>query len=324
MAISGYRNLAKLRVAVLAFFFVTPAAVAAVDCESFFNDDFSSISMPKKGWASSRTFDWDDNIIRMPTKVALQHLGGGPELLISTREWALHREEIGIKGKYVDYSDDGPLAHRFAHDTNSGVNYFLEDLRYLVENVPPSEWQASSFRAFVSACETPEGAESTYLLTSREQSPDTLHEGLLFLQELGFIKHVPPKKNILPVFWEGWGDKIPGKNSQEKKSYAFRFMILDLRNSLPVDESAWMIHPDGIEAGAVRANSATYSDDDWKNFDMLSRLVGREFAAGRWPNLKIRLFFTPHDDPNHAPGAFVVKSDGTLRPLLPAEVHERL
>jgi len=82
-------------------------------------------------------FDWDDNILSMPTQIVLMD-DNGEEVLMSTEDYAKYRSKIGVepfkyKGKsVVGYADD---AYRFF--STKGDKRFLMDVMFANEG---PEW----------------------------------------------------------------------------------------------------------------------------------------------------------------------------------------
>ena len=57
-----------------------------------------------------------------------------------------------------------------------------------------------------------------------------------------------------------------------------------------------------------------FSDNDFENISKALSVLSPEVATGRWPHIKIVLFYTGLNNLVQRPGAFVIQSDGTLHP----------
>jgi hypothetical protein len=76
-------------------------------------------------------------------------------------------------------------------------------------------------------------------------------------------------------------------------------------------------------AGTVKAQVKLwgFSDDDYGNFSRAITALSPEVKRGRWPNVKIILFFTGFNNPKEKARAIVLTPDGGTRPLRNEERH---
>src|SRR4051812_15337753 len=84
-------------------------------------------------------FDWDENVMTMPTTTSLYHLTSDAEVLVTMAEFAREKPFIGVSGKYKEYATKGDRltgSFRKAQEHPSH-NYFLEDI---VKATPAQEW----------------------------------------------------------------------------------------------------------------------------------------------------------------------------------------
>jgi hypothetical protein len=270
------------------------------------------------GW----NFDWDDNIFNMPTTIRVTHKVTGEELGITTAEFALVRELIGKSGRYADYVQK-PDALRFFGDDPRGVrNYFVEDVARAMA-ASAAGWQGPSWDAFVTAMSRPDTAARTTLITARLHSPATLHAGLVHLQQLGLIKHVPPVENIFPVSYPPLAEKLGGSaNSPSAAKAKVMMQILDRLQAEALSPRAKPVTaPDG--KGRRVMHLWGFSDDDWGNYRKAVDALLPEVRAGRWPDVKITVFFTGKNHPGEPPRIEVLSKAGP-RPARPEEIKAAL
>lgn len=148
-------------------------------------------------------FDFDDNLIFMPTSIILfaKKVETIPqELSISTQDFANYRKLIGSNCVYndangrsynlADYELRGDLSYREFRDCSK--NYFLTHLKIAIKN----NAFGPSFKDFQKFCSTQESANHLSIITARGQSSKTLHAGLKLFQKMKLIKYVPPVENM--------------------------------------------------------------------------------------------------------------------------------
>jgi len=190
--------------------------------------------------ATAFNFDWDDNVLHMPTKVLLFRRGpdgvpseaAGPPLAVSTGEYAARRGELGRAGAALAAFGVADDSFRHFHDPapaspHAGRNFFLEDVNAAIDRAtesaaappPPSladdaegasrdggghppAAAGPSWHAFAYACATPRHAALTSIVTARHHAPASIHAGLVALQRRGLIAHVPPVANVFPVGYD--------------------------------------------------------------------------------------------------------------------------
>ena len=92
-------------------------------------------------------FDWDDNIMFLPTYIIIFHKTTGAEIAISTHEFARVRLEVGVTGKYEDYAIQGdenktPFSFReFRDKTAPHENTFYPQV---IEALSNKEWKVQA------------------------------------------------------------------------------------------------------------------------------------------------------------------------------------
>lgn len=281
--------------------------------------------------ARSFAFDIDDNILFMPTQIRVFHKQTGEEVGISTAEFAEVRSHIGKQGKYKDYemrTDPLTGSLRFFGDAVD-PDQFYNDLKWVIENVAPEKWQGPSWKAHQEAMSNYETAQNTTYITARLHSPRSIYKGLILLQERGYIKFLPREENIFPVSYPKFQNeirfgKIKNGVASDPSSTKAEVMIaiLDELNALQMtDEVQVVVDRDGNSRARLRTWG--FSDDDYGNYSKAVNVLTAEVAKGRWPNLKLVLFYTGHNGPI-APETKVIKSDGSLRIPTGAEVRREI
>jgi len=266
------------------------------------------------GW----NFDWDDNIFFMPTKIMLRNTVTGEEHGVSTRQFALIREKVGHPGAYQEFelADD---AFRFFGDTN-GANHFGQDVTAAVKG--GGRWQGPSWKAFVRAMSDEATAARTTIITARMHAPETIHAGLCTLQALGLIDNVPPLENMYPVNYPPLAEALGGSDAASPSAAKTVVMeqILDELSATPVAEGTPAVL-DAAGEGRRPMHLWGFSDDDYGNHSEAVKALSEDVAAGRWPNVKIVVFFTGTNHPNETPRAEVLTPDGGTRPMTASELE---
>lgn len=262
------------------------------------------------------SFDWDDNLIFMPTTIVVFRKSTGAEKEVSTALWAEIRKSIGAAGTdWADYEVRG--------DLKTGSFRYFNDLfdpeifmKHVEQAMQSGEWQAPSWPAFVQAMHFWKTARQTTIITARGHRAETIRKALLTLRDRRLIDYVPPEKNIFTV--SGAQDPSAAKVEVMKD-------VLDRIESRGIDESfVKVVDREGV--GKSPLHLWGFSDDDWGNFSKAAAALGEEVARGRWKHIKITLFFTnkkhPPGEVRLAPGAYVIRSDGSLRAVLAGELEE--
>ena len=269
---------------------------------------------------TSWNFDWDDNVFYMPTRIHVFHKKMGYEKEISTEEFAEARHSIGRFGEYADYelrNDDRTGSFREFRD-KEGHNVFLEGIQSSVSNLPPDTWMGPSWHDFVDALEEPLSAAHTSLITARDHSSESLLEGLKFLQEEGYLHHLPHTENLVGVS----NPKFKGDSSSPSEAKT-RIMkkSLDLIESVPIESGMMkVVDRDGKTFEALHLWG--FSDDDFDNFEEARKVLSEEVAHGKWPHVKITLNYTGRIKPDVRAHSIVITSKGEARDRQDAELGE--
>lgn len=242
-------------------------------------------------------FDWDDNVIKMPTKIIYflkNDVKSPKELKISTAFFAETRELVGQNDLMVNYrlkngvaiqdnqgeyslnlkdycwikEDDLSFREFRDHDTQ---NFFMEDLKEAIEN----KSYAPSFNDFVEALECSKTAQRVTIITARGQSPKTIYDAVVYLKQIGVVKNIIPLENIYPVSYVNLPAEFKGTefNPSDAKRRVLEKMI------------------DNLAAQSTKA-SVGFSDDDKKTFTLMKDYFSVMKKHGRWPNVNVYLYFT--------------------------------
>jgi len=253
-------------------------------------------------------YDWDDNVMFMPTRIVFfsKNNVDPKEIEVSTETFAHVRSKVGTESCILFLSLDGDvvvgslepstpvsksvdlLNYEVRPEDNSGSfrqfrdcgkNYFQNDLNKALK----AKSFGPSFNDFVEHCETQELANNTTIITARGHSPETMHKGLVRLQELGFIKFVPPVGNLFPCSYKGL--KATEVASAQNPSDAKKNIILSIldrinTNAQTSDKASDELHTFG------------FSDDDKKTMVLVQDVLSKELQTGRWSGFEINLYFT--------------------------------
>lgn len=271
------------------------------------------------------TFDWDDNVFEMPTKILLFDRKTGREDGVTTEDYALIREQVGRAGtKYADHElrtdhKTGSLRH-FGDLSEDGAARFQKDIE---EAMRGPHWQGPVWNDFVAACSRADTARHTSFLTARQHAPETMHAALVSFRKKGLIRHVPPVENLWAVghpsfperFRRAFGIDPPGGGTAtpSARKAAVMEQALDRIQRTPVPRSTKpVLAPDGRARG--RYHLWGFSDDDLGNFKTAVEVLQKGVDASRWPGVKITVFYTGTNTPAVKPHAVVLAKGAAPRP----------
>jgi hypothetical protein len=237
----------------------------------------------------SESFDWDDNIMAMATRVWLKAKHGGSERSISTAEYALVRNTIGKSGEFAHhYIDRTPATGTFREFADHGYNEFERDIKL---SLARPGWRGPMWDEFVHALARESTAKRVSIITAREHEAGSILRGLRYLRRKGLIRYLPSRKNIFAVGPLGWrlrGVEIPGPNAARK--VAVMRALLDDLDRKPGGPRTW-----------------TFSDDDFENFEAARHELATDVRAGRWKNVRIELAFTGTNHPTEKPRTITLR-----------------
>jgi hypothetical protein len=272
-------------------------------------------------------FDWDDNIFNMPTQIMIFHKTTGEQIGVSTAEYALVRESIGKPGtKYADYEQrkdpaTGSLRY-FGDSSENGTARFLKDIEAAMTK---PQWQGPVWKDFVSASSKTHTAKYTWLITARLHSATTIHGALNALKAKRLTRNVPPVANIWPVSAPDFSERFAktfhtsapdgGAASPSARKAAVMEQMLDRFERTPIPGSAPKVtSPDGKTRGHYHLWG--FSDDDYGNFSTAVTVLQKGLDQGRWPHMKITVFYTGTNRPDVKPHAVTLVPHAEPRPHL--------
>ncbi|MBY0369982.1 hypothetical protein K2X33_04800 [bacterium] len=264
---------------------------------------------PVTGW----NFDWDDNIFYMPTQIRLW-TSDGEEVGVSTGEFAVIRDKIGKEAPWDKHElrfDRVTGSMRFFGDAASSENVFLKDVLAALQ-AGGDKWKGPSWDAFVRAMSNKTTARQTSIITARQHAPRTIYNALKELKKLGYIRHLPLVRNIFPVGYPKLDPRFKGtsEDPSEAKTMVMGY-LLDQINALPLTDRPMVKNREGT--GEAQLHLWGFSDDDYGNYSKAATFLSAEMAKGRWPNMKITIYFTGVHHPTIKPTMAVIQTDGTLR-----------
>ncbi len=275
---------------------------------------------PKKTSPSqivSRNFDWDDNIFYMPTSIIIFNDKTGTEKKISTEDFAVVRTQLGKKGEYKDFKtseDPKKGSFRYFRDGDKN-NYFLEDIKLATEHEPTNKWQGPEWNDFVDALSHEATAQYTTIITARGHKAESMLAGLIYLKSQGFIKNLPPVKNLYAVSHPSY--KASAANPAAIKAKVMEKLLDSFEAKGVIKELDIVLNQDGT--GKAALHLWDFSDDDYGNFSKALEQLSIGVKKGRWPHIKITLYYTGKKATGIAAHAVVIKSDGTTRPQMDEE-----
>jgi hypothetical protein len=263
-------------------------------------------------------FDWDDNVMFMPTPIVLYKKGSHETKTVSTQEFASIRDNLGrAKSEWKDWEvrtgkDDSFYRFRKA----STGNYFLDDILQATKGLgaAPQAWQGPSWKAFVTALSNSETAANVRIITARENTSDEILEGLAELKRQGWIKYLPKVEHISPVGGSA--------NPAGLKVAQLRASLRDTEKQTVPDDAPLVMSASGH--GKTRMLLWGFSDDDWGNYTAAKTAVKRMMKKGEIKQTKVTLFFTGRNHPKHPPEVKLITLDGEERDPVPSEKNESL
>ena len=246
-------------------------------------------------------FDWDDNLMFMPTNIVIFHKDTHEEVIMTTGDFALYRGFLGEYRKSVgqdkefyvkkgfiseektkdvrnfkDYiyigDDEHPSLNSFREFRDCESEYFLQHLALAVKNKDfGPEWNL-----FVKATQNKDIAKNCYIITARGHSAQTIYNGIKYLKEIGLIKNHIPRKNIFPVSHKKY--KGSAATASGTKLKILKSVFTDANQQAKKEEKHHTVY---------------FSDDDYKTFSLLKEKVTQyRTNTNYWMNIHIRLRFT--------------------------------
>lgn len=212
-------------------------------------------------------FDWDDNIVYMPTNIIIFHKKTNEEVSMTTEDFAHFRTYIGKNKNF--YSNDGIFSNNkkykkcnfkdfeirgdeykslssFREFRDCNNKYFIQHLKEAIENKSfAPEWEY-----FIYTLNCKKKSKESYIITARGHAPETIYEGLKYLKSQGLIKYLVPLKNIFPVSY------FNQDNAYSPQEYKLR-VIKDIIK----------------KANNIGGTRVYFSDDDHKTYSFIREAI---------------------------------------------------
>ena len=236
------------------------------------------------------SFDWDDNILNMPTQIHLEKKVGGEFIPVdvSTSEFAEMRHLVGTEYRLLN---DNPL-EAFADFRD--YDAFMRDTQKAVRN----NSYGPSFDKFKEALMY---GNDFSIITARGQSPKALRDGTRLLIDLTFsedekrtmednlrgtsIDQYLSLQDYHPVssdeFKEKFGDEGGAENPEVAKTIALR----DFTGRVVRAAKKLEMNPE------YKGLSVGFSDDDLKNVELAKKFIGNELKK-TYPNVRFLVYDT--------------------------------
>jgi len=145
-------------------------------------------------------FDFDDNIMYLPTMINIKNMVTKEIIEVSTGEFANIHPCLGKSDKWVDFDmfdgSYGNFSDIPADQLLPGQEqHFTEDIEKAIKT-DPSVWQAPSWKLFAYACEK---QRPVSIITARRHSPETIKKGIKTLADHKLISKEPVYLSVFPV-----------------------------------------------------------------------------------------------------------------------------
>lgn len=190
-----------------------------------------------KGGRSFYFFDFDDNVLYLPTPLYLFNKHTGEEKSLSTREFASIGEIIGLDGPWKDYEirfcDQTGSFRRFRHKQLSLIDRLFKRRRQpLIEDLlrilpqPHHEWRGPSWNFFWHAVHN---ERPLSIITARGHKPETIQESIGILKRHKHLSRDPNYLSVYPVsnriIRAQLGDKEFTWHTSKLKQEAIKFSV---------------------------------------------------------------------------------------------------
>lgn len=138
-------------------------------------------------------FDFDDTIVKMPTKIKLFHDVKKDYVSLSTSAYAKVKGSIGKEGFLKHCRFDLKSFEEFS--SHEGRSYFVDDIVKILRR-SDKDWKAQYFEYFLEMLSTEEDSQNVYILSARAHNPVEFLRGLRILQ--GYFEKYHNLKLFLP------------------------------------------------------------------------------------------------------------------------------
>ncbi|MFN9068921.1 MAG: hypothetical protein ACK5V3_16970, partial [Bdellovibrionales bacterium] len=239
-----------------------------VEGEQVFNDGTIPIRKPITKVLS---FDFDDTIMRLDTKIILfSKSKPGEKREVSTTEFAEIRGQLGLSGEWADY-EVRTTPNSFEHFRTTPEKHFVKDMVKALESGDESKWKTKQTDLFMQQLKTKETADLVTIITARGHEREEILEGLKKLLE--YYTQKTGKKYFLPKDMNIYAVGKSADPAAEKAAVMVR--LLDFLLKIGVKE--WI-----------------FMDDDLANIEKMRKVLISE--KNRWPSMKIDIQYTPYTE----------------------------
>lgn len=216
------------------------------------------------------SYDFDDTIMRLRTKILLFKKGSEEQKGVTTGEFADIRSEVGRAGIWADFE--------IRKSPDSFINFRTTAARSLVRDVkdmlllPESEWKTEITDHFMEQLENKATADLVTIITARGHEREEMLEAIKLLVD--YYTRKTGKKYYLPKDLNIYAVGKAADPSAEKAVVMTR--ILDFFFKIGIKE--W-----------------TFYDDDAGNIKKMKQVQEQE--KGRWPGMDINIKHAPYKAP---------------------------
>lgn len=266
-------------------------------------------------------FDWDVNLVRMPSKIILFGVSDNDQLFVGNEEWTILRNLIGVERSELapeiqqmvpqnwhQYQIDSQRSYmRFRSAPN--CNFFLEDLKKAL-SLEPQYWQGHSWDAFLLALSQKETAIRTSIISARGHSREDVFDGLEYLQYFLNNKHaiaiyLPPIENLHMV------GQLASPSDEKAKIMLQQIRAIEALPILPCTPFVW----DADGKSFQQLHLVGFSDDDFENYQKMLNTLSEAYISGEIVKTKVTLFYTGGSSLQSE----VITASGSIRPMLANE-----
>lgn len=228
-------------------------------------------------------FDWDDNIVHMPTKIILENEQGN-EVPMNTEDFALYREKIGNE----NFEYDGDTIVGYA--PNPFRNFRVEgDEDFLIDAM-----RAKTGPAWADFVEAVNNGSIFAIITARGHNPDTIKEAVYnyILNDFNGIKKDKLVKNL-----KKYRDFV-GEEEMTDEELIRSYLELNRYNPVSFGQSSGAANPEELKVKAMEnfvfyvksmasllKKGATLKKDIGNKFKEISPLIG--FSDDDLRNLEV-------------------------------------
>lgn len=240
----------------------------------------SQYKLLKEFKKKSYSFDWDDNILFMPTKIHLDYRVGNTDVYVpvsvSTEEFRSIRHKLGSEFRYQN--DDILQAFKDFRDYNT----FINDVKYALDR----RSYGPSFHKFKEALIN--GSDFS-IITARSNPPQAIKEGIKVFVDIVLTtkekKEMEKNLNGLSIdeyltlqdyhpvssseFIKQFGLESVGTNPEEGKKIAFKSFVNRVVQQITNIK----------DSGEFEGISVGFSDDDLGNVEVVEDLIRNELKS---------------------------------------------